>query len=54
MPMTTPWLLKIIPFKTSRVQAIRELTDLAALVQYGVDWFIESAPLKTMSLLEGG
>jgi len=45
-------LLKVIPSKASRVQAICELnSDLAALVQYGADWFIEFAPLKTKSLL---
>ena len=36
----------------ARVQAICEInSDSAALVQYGVDWFIEFAPLKTKSLL---
>jgi len=45
-------LLKIIPSKAYRAQAISELnSDLAALVRYGVDWFIEFAPLKTKSLL---
>ena len=47
-------LLKIIPPKAFQVQAIHELnSDLAALVQYGVDWLIEFAPLKTI-FFEGG
>ena len=45
-------LLKIILPKNHQAQAISELnSDLAALVRYGEQWFIEFAPLKTRSLL---
>ena len=45
-------LLKIIPQKQDRSRATDELNaDLAALFQFGQQWFMDFAPLKTRSLL---
>ena len=45
-------LLKVIPLKEDRHRAAEELNaDLAALFQFGKQWFIDFAPSKTKSLL---
>ena len=45
-------LLKVIPLKSDRLRAADEInTDLMALSQFGKQWFMDFAPLKTKSLL---
>ena len=45
-------LLKVIPLKEDRYRAADEInSDLAALSQFGKQWFIDFTPLKTKSLL---
>jgi len=44
--------LKVIPLKSDWLKAADEInTDLMALSQFGKQWFIDFAPLKTKSLL---
>ena len=44
-------LLKVIPLKSDRLRAADEInTDLMALSQFGKQWFMDFAPLKTKSL----
>ena len=45
-------LLKVIPVKSDRLKAADEInTDLMTLSQFGKQWFMNFAPLKTKSLL---
>ena len=45
-------LLKIIPLKSDQLKAADEInTDLMVLSQFGKQWFIDFAPLKSKSLL---
>ena len=45
-------LLKVIPLKSDRLRAADELnTDLMPLSQFGKQWFMNFAPLKTKALL---
>ena len=45
-------LLKIIPLKQDHLRATDELnTELSALFQFGQQWFMDFAPLKTKTFL---